>query len=254
MTKTGVGNLAPAEIAKRAEQLGARVEFAGFKYKIFPADPSQRPIFFADRFTNGADRSNVLARLRRAGLDVTAEPISEEKSAMPVAAATPAAMPERKPVAVAARQPATVTFLPTVGELHEQVKTMFEMLAEAESRVDANAAETAKLRTELDALRAANAEQRKRITALERRVAGGGAAPKDPNAELDAAILAFMRATPVKLTAAVIAANIDVETSGNMVGKRLQALAGAGKIEVCSDPADKRRVYRMPVETHHDAA
>jgi hypothetical protein len=66
----GIGNITPKQIADRAEELGARVASTGDRYKIFPPDPDQDMISIPARMGNGTERANLIARLRRAGLDI----------------------------------------------------------------------------------------------------------------------------------------------------------------------------------------
>lgn len=69
------------EIADRCEALGARVDRSGNRYKVYPPDQSQRPVFFARKLHSGPEIPNILNTLAKAGLDVLAEP---EKEPAPV--------------------------------------------------------------------------------------------------------------------------------------------------------------------------
>lgn len=83
VAKTGIGNLSAAEIANRCESwYGARVEEENNRYKVYPPDPTQRPVFFARKLHNGPEIPNVVNTLRKAGLDVTTEPATEEPAPM----------------------------------------------------------------------------------------------------------------------------------------------------------------------------
>jgi hypothetical protein len=69
----------------------------------------------------------------------------------------------------------------------------------------------------------------------------------DPNAALDAGILAVMDATPMKLNSPVIAAALpeELEATSNQVGKRLQVLAAAGEVTVIDRPGVAKFYQRV---------
>lgn len=245
------GNLTPEQIVARAEALGARVELRGLAWRVFPPDPDQPAVTVPRRVSYGRSHLNTVTALRRVGLDVTAPPPDQR----PDQRKDQPTMPTPTPATLAARRAnGAVHPSPTaLDEVRQQLQTVLEMLAEADTRDTARQAALDELRTELatvqgdcNRLRADLNRTRTDLARLGREMTAGGVRA-DPNAALDAAIHEFMASTPVKLTAAVIAANIGMEVSGNQVGKRLQALAAAGRV-VHVDGPGSAKVYRLPEE------
>jgi hypothetical protein len=64
------------QIAKRCEELGARIEIRGAKWWVFPPDPDLPPISFSrlagHMSGNGTAQANLLSDLRKRGLDLLA--------------------------------------------------------------------------------------------------------------------------------------------------------------------------------------
>ena len=288
------GNITPTEVASRAEASGARVELVSGRYRVYPPDRSQSPIFFGERFDNGRARLNVIAALRRAGVDVATHEVAEDPAQLradedqkrvqavwmtfcrlgkpgqavkrrdvhqklrdrdwvtspasltgPIKAlidsgllrpvphlpGQPGRPSERYLVATNDMENETVSTsraTPSadheasaldLADLKQQVQAMLEMLAEAETRDRQRQGEIALLNGRLDEVESRLAET------------PGAPAPRNPHAELDEAITAFVRATPIKLTAGVIAANIDGSHAPELVEERLVVLADLGVVK-----------------------
>lgn len=75
-----------------------------------------------------------------------------------------------------------------------------------------------------------------RLADIETRLAATPGVPpaRDPNSDLDDAIVAFMASAPIKLSGEVIAANLDGVTA-QQVWSRLGALAKAGRVDQDGD-------------------
>jgi hypothetical protein len=221
------GSLSPQEVADRAESLGARVVFKDCKYRVYPADPKQGPMFFSDKFGDNRTRSNTISSLRRAGIDITAEP---EQETSPMTAPTATAV-NGKPTAIPPKP-----WTPTLAKLEQQFKDLLELVTENDTDRDREL-------TEL----------RDRVASLEERLAATPGAPpaKDPDADLDESILTFMRSAPIKLTAPAIHANLilDVDVPVVKVGKRLQALADSGKVVATGEPSGGNCIYHLPAKS-----
>lgn len=228
-----VGNVTPREVADRAQALGARVDFKDCRYRVYPADSEQGPVFFPDRFGDNRARSNTISALRRAGIDIVAEPEQETSAPMaapsaPVANGKPVAMPPKPAV-------------PTLAKLEQQLKDLLELVTENDTDRDRELVEL-----------------RGRVAALEERLAATPGAPpaKDPDGDLDEAILTFMRSAPIKLTAPAIHANLtlDGEVPVAKVGKRLQTLANTGRVIAKGEPSTGSCIYHLPPKTQGSAA
>jgi hypothetical protein len=249
-------------------------------------------VFIADRFGNGTARSNALAQLKRAGVDIVgyieSKHTKEESTVSEVNGVAPPALTHRPPiptpqVADPPRQPVPSrpspqaqptptkisTPVPGITELKEQlddiqsqINDLLGMMVSAENAVNAADGRTLRVAgevtdtlknfaerlvkletadqtrlTAIGRLQTQRSQADARILKLEHTVRDlpAGDTPRvDPVAVLDEAILKFMDATPLKLTSAVIAANLPVElaANSNQVGKRLQALVNAGEVEV----------------------
>lgn len=220
-----VGSLTPQQIADRATALGARVEFKDSRYRVFPADQNQGPVFFSDRFGDSRARSNTISALRRAGIDLVTDPEQE----------SPQSMATKSPVngvqAPIELRPNT----PTLAKLDQQFKDLLELVTENDTDRD----------RELTQLR-------ERVTSLEERLASTPGAPpaKDPDADLDEAILTFMRSAPIKLTAPAIHANLPIDGDATVakVGARLRLLSDAGKVIATGEPAGGNCIYHLPAK------
>jgi hypothetical protein len=70
-------SMSAEQIAKRCEELGARIEVRGSKWWVFPPDPAEAPVSFSrlagHMSGNGTAQANLLSDLRRRGLDLFAE-------------------------------------------------------------------------------------------------------------------------------------------------------------------------------------
>lgn len=218
-----VGSLTPKQIADRAETLGARVEYKDCKFRVYPSDHEHGPVFFPDRFGDGRARSNTISSLRRAGIDIAAEPEQEAPTSMP----TPPASMNGKVVSTLPK-PGT----PTLAKLDQQFKDLLELVTENDTDRD----------RELVELRAQVAELKERLDATP-----GAPAAKDPDSDLDEAILAFMRSAPIKLTAPAIHANLTLDVPAVKIGKRLQVLADAGKVLATGEQGNC--IYHLPSKT-----
>jgi chaperonin cofactor prefoldin len=305
VTKKGVSGLDPAELAKIADELGCTVEENGKQYKIYPPDKSHSPVFVSTRFNNGTGRSNALAQLRRAGVDVIAfledqrtkskESTVNDTNGAPVgppplthrpAPVGPVVQDPPRPQPVTGRPTPTKISSPPPGitqlkeqldDLQSQVHDLLAMLVNAEKaqqstdeKVDAVAttvnhvgkrlldveARTAKLETAdqtrvgaITRLQTQRSQSDARIRTLEHQLRDlPGDTPRvDPNAALDAGILAVMDATPMKLNSPVIAAALpeELEATSNQVGKRLQVLAAAGEVTVIDRPGVAKFYQRV---------
>lgn len=229
------GSLTPQEVADRVAALGARVELKDGRYRVHPADPKQGPVFFSDRFGDNRTRSNTVSSLRRAGIDIVTDP--EQETSPPMASPPPST-----PVNVNGKPTPTAPKpgSPTLTKLEQQFKDLLELVTENDTDRD----------RELVQLRG-------RVTALEARLAATPGAPpaKDPDSDLDEAILMFMRSAPIKLTAPAIHANltIDGEVSVVQVGKRLEVLADAGKVIDRGDPSSGNCIYHLPFKTTQES-
>jgi hypothetical protein len=123
------GSMTAEEIAKRCEALGARVEYSGSRYRVYPPDPSKRPVFFARKLHVGPEIPNILRTLAQAGLNI----LAEDKEPAPVP--TPADV---------ARKIAPVNGAPMKDQVHKSVHgqqqgsidELLGLLAEAEKRID----------------------------------------------------------------------------------------------------------------------
>lgn len=127
MPKTGIGSLTPAEIADRCERwYGARVvrpgEDGSDRYKVYPPDPSHRPIFYARKLHSGPEIPNIVNTLRKAGMDILAEPDKEDP-------------PVPTPADIAAKVRTNGAPV-TTPKATPDYDTLIEMLAGAERRVD----------------------------------------------------------------------------------------------------------------------
>jgi hypothetical protein len=302
VTKKGVSGLDPAELAKIADELGCTVEENGKQYKIYPPDKSHSPVFVSTRFNNGTGRSNALAQLRRAGVDVIAfledqrtkskESTVNDTNGAPVgppplthrpAPVGPVVQDPPRPQPVTGRPTPTKISSPPPGitqlkeqldDLQSQVHDLLAMLVNAEraqqstdEKVGALTAEvekalvdvesrTAKLETAdqtrvgaITRLQTQRSQSDARIRTLEHQLRDlPGDTPRvDPNAALDAAILAVMDATPMKLNSPVIAAALpeELEATSNQVGKRLQVLVAAGEVTVIDRPGVAKFYQRV---------
>jgi hypothetical protein len=302
VTKKGVSGLDPAELAKIADELGCTVEENGKQYKIYPPDKSHSPVFVSTRFNNGTGRSNALAQLRRAGVDVIAfledqrtkskESTVNDTNGAPVgppplthrpAPVGPVVQDPPRPQPVTGRPTPTKISSPPPGitqlkeqldDLQSQVHDLLAMLVNAEraqqstdEKVGALTAEvekalvdvesrTAKLETAdqtrvgaITRLQTQRSQSDARIRTLEHQLRDlPGDTPRvDPNAALDAGILAVMDATPMKLNSPVIAAALpeELEATSNQVGKRLQVLAAAGEVTVIDRPGVAKFYQRV---------
>jgi hypothetical protein len=302
VTKKGVSGLDPAELAKIADELGCTVEENGKQYKIYPPDKSHSPVFVSTRFNNGTGRSNALAQLRRAGVDVIAfledqrtkskESTVNDTIGAPVgppplthrpAPVGPVVQDPPRPQPVTGRPTPTKISSPPPGitqlkeqldDLQSQVHDLLAMLVNAEraqqstdEKVGALTAEvekalvdvesrTAKLETAdqtrvgaITRLQTQRSQSDARIRTLEHQLRDlPGDTPRvDPNAALDAGILAVMDATPMKLNSPVIAAALpeELEATSNQVGKRLQVLAAAGEVTVIDRPGVAKFYQRV---------
>lgn len=214
--------LSPQEVADKAADCGARVELKSGKYRVYPVDPAQPPVFFADRFDHNRTRLNTITSLRRAGIDIISD---IEETPEPMTAPTVPAVNGKSAPTAPKPGPASLT------KLEQQFKDLLELVTENDTDRD----------RELVELRA-------RVTELENRLAATPGAPpaKDPDSDLDDAILAFMRSAPIKLTAPAIHANLDQEMSAAKVAKRLQCLADGGKVARTGDPASGNCIYHLP--------
>lgn len=210
-------DLTPVEIARRAQELGARVEFKDGKYRIYPPDRTKSPVFMSEKFGDPRSSRNAISELRHAGLDVLTEPQTEQET--PTMAPTPGTR--------TAPKPGPSTTARAAAALEQQFKDLFELVT-----------------TELEKLN-------DRVDDLETRLAATPGAPpaKDPNADLDEAILAFMQATPIKLTAPVIAANLTLAEPVNAerVAGRLDTLAELGTVTASGEP--ENRLYHAEAPT-----
>lgn len=214
--------LTSKELAERAESLGARVELRGGRYRVYPPDPTKPPVFFGTRLHRGSEYRNIVGQLRRVGLDVLPEPPKEPPMPSPVDVAESVARNG------AGRKPAASTA--ALAELREQVAAMLEMLAEAETRDRVLGERLDRLTARVDATPGAPPE-------------------RDPTAELDEAILALMKATPIKLLAAVVAENLTGERVDPVqVDERLRALAAAGRVLAQpTGPGAATCFYHLPI-------
>lgn len=223
MRTAGVGSLTPMEICRRATELGCRVEFKGTRYRVYPPDKSVPPITIPDRFGDLRAPKNAVADLRRAGVDVLTAP--DKEPTVPTTATSPSVNGKPAP------KPGTPTpATQTLRALEQQVRDLLELV------------------TELDATRQADNETlTAHITDLETRLASTPGAPpaRDPNADLDDAILGFMRSTPIRLSAPVIAANLDGDTPAEQVAARMEALAEVGKVTATGDGSGRLYAHRV---------
>lgn len=224
------GCLTPREVADRARSLAARVEFKDGRYRVYPADPEQGPIFFPDRFNDNRARSNTISALRRAGIDIVTQP--EQETAPMAATAAPSRNGKAAPTV-----PKAAT--PTLEKLEQQFKDLLELVTENDTDRD----------RELGELRS-------RVTTLEERLAATPGAPpaKDPDSDLDEAILAFMRSAPIKLTAPAIRANLTVDVSEEKVRARLRLLADAEQVVATGNPASENCIFNLPPQDREVSA
>lgn len=217
-----VSGLSPQQVADRAAALGARVEYKDGRYRVFPVDSDHPPVFFADRFDHNRTRLNSITALRRAGIDIIND--REETTGTMTTSAVHAVNGKSAP-------PASKPGAASVARLEQQFKDLLELVTENDTDRD----------RELVELRA-------RVTELETRLAGTPGAPpaKDPDGDLDDAILAFMKSAPIKLTAPAIHANLDPDVPAAKVAKRLQALAEVGKVVRTGEPASGNCIFHLP--------
>lgn len=217
-----VSGLSPHQVAERASAMGARVELKSGRYRVYSTDPNQPPVFFADRFDHNRTRLNTISSLRRAGIDIANY---QEETPEPMTAPTMRAVNGKSAPTAPKPGPASLT------KLEQQFKDLLELVTENDTDRDR---ELVELRT--------------RVTELETRLAGTPGAPpaKDPDGDLDDAILAFMKSAPIKLTAPAIHANLDPDVSAAKVAKRLQILADAGKVARTGEPASSNCIYHLP--------
>lgn len=130
--KIGTGTLDAETIVDRAERwYSARVDKIGTRYRIYPPDTTQSPVFLSTRLGNGTARRNAIAQLSRAGIDVTRPPTHETSDATPAATTSE----ETTPVLVTAT-PADLPAARKNGtKPSSDLDTVIGMLTEAESRI-----------------------------------------------------------------------------------------------------------------------
>jgi hypothetical protein len=219
---SAVASLTPQEVADRAAASGARVDFKNGRHRVYPTDTDQAPVFFPDRFGDNRTRLNTISALRRAGIDIGNDP---DKETTPMTASTAPAMNGRSPAGPAKPGAGQLT------KLEQQFKDLLELVTENDTDRD----------REMTQLRG-------RIAALEERLAATPGAPpaKDPDADLDEAILNFMKSAPVKLTAPAIHANLSQEIPVEKVAERLQVLARANRVIATGEPSAGTCIYHLP--------
>lgn len=222
------------QIAKRCQELGARVEIRGAKWWIYPPDHSQAPLSFSrlagHMAGNGSAQANLISDLRKAGLDLvldaraernakpTPAPSTEEHADMTVNGytvdGTTKPFDYRKAYTDLRDQAkvldaATATALADIRDhVKRQDGALVAMVAEQEGRISENATE------QDNRIRALAA----RVKALEQLLARGEvtvAAPKPPAPPSKPevarrAVLAFYTAhRGLKLSPMAVRANIE---------------------------------------------
>jgi hypothetical protein len=243
--KTGTGNLTPSEIADRCERwYGARVALDGAKYKIYPLDPAQRMVPLPDRLGNGTERSNILATLRKVGLDVLVEPASPERTPETVKTPTPADLATR-----------TNGSAPNPSEAGE-----FDLVADEVDKLRALVTEIVEQVAELRAeFRTTVRDAAERMDALQQAIASGAGAPAKSRSQiLRETVLAFFAAhRGVKCSPEMVKANIIDQIpegmSGTAVAQACGELAKAGQLQggakgTARGPATTRGIYWLDPE------
>lgn len=250
MPKIGLGAITPNVVADRCEALGARVDRSGQTIKVYPEDTDQSPVFFSNRFSNGTDRANAISRLKNAGLDVLNDLRAVQKTSggasQPAEVPGKLEIPDRPRTALLYEKDDEDMTSPS-GVEDSQIETLFETLVAADAAINELKARVAGLEDIVLKASKTQSDANHRITELERRLdATPGAAPKaDPFAELDEKILEFMTKVPIKLTASVIASNLEGE-SANQVGKRLQSLATRKLVSWSQESSGTNKLYFLP--------
>jgi hypothetical protein len=244
---TSLTALEPAELARMCAERGARVVRDGHVYRVYPPDPSKRPVFFsAIRTRQGASLDTQIRDLRRAGLDLRA-PVRTPPAAPPksVPARTPVRAPSRTATAVQPEPqedevPQTATPDRTVvphgplatrkeaAELREMVRSsqdaVMGMLAQAEQQITDLKAEVARLGGEVTDLRA-------EVTSLRT-----GVKPPSKAEQVRAAVFAYFEAHPgMKLSPQLVEVNAEGTLPQGLhataVANACKELANAGKLK-----------------------
>lgn len=254
MSVSDIASLTPEQIARRCEDLGARVEHDRARWSIWPPDPTQPPVFLARKLAHGRTTRNVVTALRRSGLDITAEaparenPPTQEKP--PVSSTTP--RPAIKPVPKPAPPPSAPTPAPKPSAPTPPAAAASATRAKPGPKpgvAAARAAEVKKLTERVDKTEEGHADlltliselesaHQKQLDAITARLADvetrlnatpGAPPPPDPDAHLDEQILELMRSAPITWSVELIAVNLQLDYGRTKA--RLEKLVASGHVD-----------------------